>query len=98
MSAQNDIAADARWFRWLEGVDPATGCVRGQLYAAAMKRGDHARARMLVQQFERARATGTLKFRVVPTTICNATRQAGLHPPADLAAVFAASTRRLHRS
>jgi hypothetical protein len=58
--ARNDVTADARWYRWLEGVDPATGRMRQQLYADAIARGDHAHARMFVQQFEHARATGTL--------------------------------------
>jgi hypothetical protein len=60
MAALNDVAADARWFRWLDGVDPPTGQVRRQLLDEASKRGDHAQARSLIQQFEHARATGTL--------------------------------------
>jgi hypothetical protein len=39
--AQNDVAADARWFRWLEGIDPPTGRVRQQPKqgAAGSRRG-----------------------------------------------------------
>jgi hypothetical protein len=60
MAALTDVTADARWFRWLDGIDPATGQVRRQLFNDAMQRGNHARARMLTEQFERARAAGTL--------------------------------------
>jgi hypothetical protein len=68
MAAQNDVAADARWCRWLEGSDPTTGQVRRQLYADAMARGNHAQARMFADQFAHARATGTLMLRR-PTTM-----------------------------
>jgi hypothetical protein len=63
MSAHDDVTRDARWFRWLEDIDPATGQVRQQVYAHAVARGDHAQARMLIQQFEHARATDTFGFR-----------------------------------
>jgi hypothetical protein len=60
--ALNDVTADARWHQWLSLPDPATGRVRQQLYADAIERGDHIRARMFVEQFEQARATGMLSF------------------------------------
>jgi hypothetical protein len=60
MAALNNVTADARWYRWLEGIDHATGRVRQQLYADAMNRGNHAQARMLAEEFEHERATGTL--------------------------------------
>jgi hypothetical protein len=63
MAARKDVAEDARWYRWLEGIDPATGRVRQQLYADAMQRGNHAQASTLIEQFQHARATGTLMFR-----------------------------------
>jgi hypothetical protein len=74
MAALNDVAADARWFRWLDGIDPQTGQVRRQLLDEARKRGDHARARSFIQQFEHARATGTL--------VLHSYRRSGM-PPQD---------------
>jgi hypothetical protein len=68
MAALNDIPADARWYRWLEFIDPATGQIRQRLYDDARARGNHAQARTLVDQFEHARATGTLMLRR-PTTM-----------------------------
>jgi hypothetical protein len=59
----NDVTADARWYRWLEDIDPATGRMRRQLFDDAMAQGDHAQARTLVEQFEHARATGMFGFR-----------------------------------
>ena len=67
MAALNDVARDARWYRWLEGVDPPTGRVRQQLFDDAMARGNYAQARTLAQQFENARATGTLMLRRATT-------------------------------
>jgi hypothetical protein len=57
--AQN---VDPRWWQWLQGIDPPTGQVRQQMFDAAIEQGDHARARMFVEQFEQARTNGMLLY------------------------------------
>jgi hypothetical protein len=49
------IAADPRWGRWLQAIDPPTGRVRAQLLDDAIERGDAANAIMFFKQFQ---ATG----------------------------------------
>src|ERR1700757_4351698 len=62
MAVPQSVAADPRWHQWLQGFDPPTGQERQQLFDDAIARGDHAHARMLVEQFKRACTNGMLLY------------------------------------